>query len=233
MKKHSKIALSLTIAFCLSFALIQVPRTEASSPTIKISTHYYGKGKHIAYPAVSGMANASAQKKINQAFYNKAKSNYEYAGRLERQSIRDKANDPANADSGMYDYSLDSTYKWVYKDSNYLSFIYDTYVYTGGAHGLNSIDTFNFNTGKGNRFFIKDMLKTSSQFKQVQNYAYKSMKGKEPYKHFVQKASDVPVNKDSQFIFYNNGIALVFQRYDVTSYSGGNPIVYIPKSIYR
>ncbi|RFU61304.1 DUF3298 domain-containing protein [Peribacillus glennii] len=49
----------------------------------------------------------------------------------------------------------------------------------------------------------------------------------------LEKQSDVPVNKNSQFHFTNGGIYLVFQEYEVSYYAAGNPVVKIPSSVYR
>ncbi|WP_158555956.1 RsiV family protein [Peribacillus glennii] len=49
----------------------------------------------------------------------------------------------------------------------------------------------------------------------------------------MEKQSDVPVNKNSQFHFTNGGIYLVFQEYEVSYYAAGNPVVKIPSSVYR
>jgi hypothetical protein len=133
------------------------------------------------------------------------------------------------ADHSKYQY--DVSYKVKYVTSKQLSLLFYDYEYTGGAHGITAVTSYNFNANTGKQYSLTDILNTKSKVLKVQKYAYQALH--KLYPEFVQKVSDVPVNKNTSFYFTKGGIYLLFQEYDVAPYAAGNPVVKIPDSLYK
>ncbi|MGX1079054.1 hypothetical protein RKD51_000191 [Bacillus sp. SLBN-57] len=47
------------------------------------------------------------------------------------------------------------------------------------------------------------------------------------------KKKDIVLGKNTAFYYTNDGIAIVFQQYDVAPYAAGNPVVAVPKTVYQ
>jgi hypothetical protein len=131
----------------------------------------------------------------------------------------------------MCDYDYRTSFSTQYNNGKVLSILIYDYGYYGGAHGMGYVTSYNFNVSNGQRILIGNLLNTSTKMNKVQRYAYSVMKNRDPF--YVTRQSEVPVNKNSQFIFVDGGIHLVFQEYEVAPYAAGYPHVKIPSSVYK
>lgn len=198
---------------------------------VKVTKHHYKGIKDLAYAQVSGMKNKKVEDKINQTLSNEAKASYKTYLKIKEDAKKDKKN--GNCQELMCNYEYITNYKVKYNDGSKLSILTNNYAYTGGAHGIGYAESFNFTISNGKQMKISDVLTSKSKMNSVQKFAYKYMKNREPFKHFVTKSSDVKINKDTQFYYNRDGITLVFQEYEVASYADGNPTVLVPYSVYK
>lgn len=183
---------------------------------VKITKKKYKNISDLSYPQVSGLKNKKAQDKINQTFTNHAKKAYKAYVKTHK---KDKS------------YEYITKYKVKYNQDGKLSILLNNYIYEGGAHGMNVVTSYNFKVSSGKQVKISDILTSKQKYTKVQQYAYKYMSTHDGF--YVDKQSDVPVNKNSQFYYSKDGIYLIFQEYDVAPYSAGTPSVKIPSSVYK
>lgn len=232
--KFFKISIAFAFIFGLLFG-VTTSQSEANAATTKanVSQHLYKGLKFLKYPQVSGLTSKSAQKKINASLLGAAKKSYKAYLEVKKQEKEAKGDKNCKDFPSSCHYEYQSLYKVKYNTSGKLSILYTDYQYTGGAHGISAVTSYNYSLSSGKQYKISDILKTKSNFAKVQKYAYKYFSSQEPYSYFVNKVSDVPVNKNTQFYFTKGGIYLIFQEYEVGPYAAGNPTIKIPSSLYK
>ena len=131
----------------------------------------------------------------------------------------------------MCDYSSTTTYRVHYSTGSYLSVMFYTDGYTGGAHGYREVKSYNFNLSTGNQVQIKDILNTPKKVANTKNYLVKSVvKSKLHLKGL--RSSDIDFNH-IHFVYNDKGISIVFRENSIGSYADGNIIVAVPKSVYK
>jgi hypothetical protein len=213
----------LMVAALFVMSGLSLEHTEAASVKAKWVEHTYKNKKFLRYPQITGLSSKTAEKKINEALLKHIQGSYKTYLEVMKEGKADH--------STHFPYQYDVSYKVKYATSNQLSLLFNDYQYTGGAHGITAVTSYNFNANTGKQYRLTDIVKTKSKVLKVQKYAYKALH--KLYPDFVQKVSDVPVNKNTQFYFTKGGIYLLFQEYDVAPYAAGNPVVKIPESLYK
>lgn len=201
------------------------------STSLTVNQHNYKNNSKLKYAQVSGMKNTTAQKKINQVLLNDAKDAY----KAYQQMLQDEKEIQGDDFCIEFPYSCDFDYQTYYKvkytENNKLSILVYDYLYEGGAHGMGWVTSYNFSTTTGKQIKITNVFDSKSDYTNVRKYAYNYMK-KHDDVFYVNKESDVPVHKSSQFFYTTGGIYLVFQEYEVAPYAAGFPQVKIPSKIY-
>lgn len=182
---------------------------------------------------MSGLKSKAAQDKINKVLLNDAKASYEsylqmLADEKEIQGDEFCSEFPSACD---FDYQL--SYSVKYNKNSVVSIFIQDYLYTGGAHGMGWITTYNFNLNTGNEIKLTNILNTKSKITKVQKYAHNYIM-KRPDIFFEDIVlRDVTIDNNRPFYYTGNGIAIVFQEYEVAPYSSGYPVVSIPSSVYK
>lgn len=234
LKKFIQFAIVFMLITGISISTVHVDKAQAATTNkVKVTTYYAGNNKDLKYPKVSGMKNSKSQEKVNQAFINYGRNTIKVHASIMKQKAEDSQEEWCLESSYVCDYTYSTTYKHVYQDASYMSFMLYSQSYMGGAHGMGNVDTYNFNAVTGNRILINNVLNTKAKMAKVQKYVYNYMIKRPDYFINVHKLSDVRINKDTQFIYYKGGIAIVFGEYEVSYYAAGNPIVYVPRSVYK
>lgn len=197
--------------------------------SVKITKKKYKNISELSYPQVSGLKSKKAQENINQTFTKHAKEAYKSYLKV-KQADKDDKNE-VWCDGKTCNYMYATQYKVKYNQDGELSILLYDYVYEGGAHGMGAVTSYNFKVSSGKQIKIADILTSKQKYTKVQKYAYNYMRNREPF--YVEKQSDVLVNKHSQFYYSKDGIYLIFQEYEVAPYAAGNPSVKIPSSVYK
>lgn len=239
MKKRSAFlrmvsAVLLVIIFSFS-AFASSTDANASSQHVKFTKHSYKGVYLIKYAQVYGI-NKKAASKINSTLKKAAEKSYKSYLKIKKAEKAAKKEGLCKKSPSKCKYSFNSLYQVKYNSNGKLSIYYSEYTYTGGSHGKAQVTFYNFNllTGKQNK--MNDILKTSSNYKKVQKYAFKYLSTHKPYSDSVFHLNDVTVNKNTQFSFSNNGIYLFFtnyKEYEPSSYDDGDPYINIPKTVYQ
>ncbi|MCQ2011263.1 DUF4163 domain-containing protein [Sporolactobacillus sp. STSJ-5] len=215
-------ALALVFIAFLIYLFTAVQHQETSVP--RFTKHKYNGERLLLYPQVHGI-NKKAAARINEMLEKAAQNSYKSALNLKRAETFTK--------DGNSHYSYNSAYNVINNKNGKLSILYRDYMYTGGSNGSDYVTLYNFDLSTGQQYEIKDILKTSAQYKKVKNYAFNYLSTHEPYAKSVSKLSDFTVNKDTQISLYDHGIYLVFQDGEIKSYPDGYLFIKIPESVYK
>ncbi|WLV25189.1 DUF4163 domain-containing protein [Aciduricibacillus chroicocephali] len=216
------------IRFKKKKAYVSTQYLDFSKPAVKVSSKKYNKLNFLKYPQIT-MKNKSVEQKINSSLLGHAKRSYgQYVEVMDQEQYDDWC---MNESWCYYDYDL--SYKTKYNKKKKLSVLFNDYVYMGGAHGYNSVTSYNYNLSNGKRVKLNDILNTKTKRSKVRKYVYNYTK-RHPDKFFPDlKLSDIKINNSTQFYYTDGGIYLVFQIYELTAYAYGNPAIKIPSSVYK
>jgi hypothetical protein len=229
-----KLIISFNVLFSF-FDLDQTPKIVETSETIetpvKVESKTY-KEEFLVYPQVTDMKNTEVQKKINKELTAHIESSYK--GYLDLKKEMEKYRKEEKEHCKEFPYSCEYSYSTRYdikfnKDGKLSIIIYDS-TYSGGAHGLEGLKTFNFNLQTGERYTLKDIISDESKFASLTKYAKKYMKEHQEIFFDEEIIGDFAVNDQTQFYFTDTGIDLIFQQYEVAAYAAGHPTISIPMS---
>ncbi|ACM59832.1 DUF4163 domain-containing protein [Caldicellulosiruptor bescii] len=130
--------------------------------------------------------------------------------------------------SSFYPYILAIKCEWDKSVSPYISFLFEEYSYTGGAHGMTHLESFTFNLETGDNIRLESLL-NNEQKKLIQNYVNiertiskdlfdpfsEELGGKEDFSNSYQK------DFFDDMIFKNKGYLICFEPYKIGPYSSG------------
>lgn len=237
MKTSKWLQVMMSIMLICSLFVFALPSVDvnAASPTKAIVvTKTYKAKKTLKYPQVSGLSSKKAQKKINQILDKHIQGSYNNYLQLKKnmEEYKKEANCKELPSSCSYKYG--TTYKIKYNQNGKLSINMHDYMYSGGAHGLSYVATYNFNLSNGKLYKLSDILTTKAKFEKVTKYAKKYIRN-HPKIFFADDTTlhDFKVTNSNQFYFTNKGFYLIFQEYEVAPYAVGNPIIKIPSTVYQ
>lgn len=232
-------SLKIMISFILIYGLFVLisPSFEtnaASSTRAEVVTKTYKDHHFLKYPQVFELNNAVAQKKINDILTTHIQESYKGYLHLKKSMEEYKKEADCKKMPFTCQYSYHTSYKIQYNQNGKVSILLYDYMYSGGAHGLTYITAYNFNLKTGKQYTLSSILTSKTKFLKVTKYA-KGYMIKHPAIFFVDDYTleNFKVNNSTQFYFTDQGIYLIFQEYEVAPYAAGNPIIQVPRSIYK
>ena len=127
-----------------------------------------------------------------------------------------------------YQYEAYSEYEVTYNKNNILSIPITTYEFTGGAHGMTYLKSYNYNLLTGKQIKIKDIFKSGTDYEKIINdYISKEIeKNKDLY--FTGENGFKGISSNQDFYIEKDGLVVYFQRYDIAPYYVGIPKFKIP-----
>ncbi|WP_159067853.1 PdaC/SigV domain-containing protein, partial [Paenibacillus ihuae] len=162
----------------------------------------------LDYPQVSGLANAEAQKAINDTI---KQTILKYAA--------DAENQIANKSEDDRPYEFEGGYVVTYNQNGVLSLVTQQYGYTGGAHGMTYRNAFTFSLKDGKRLLLGDLFGANSNYKKELNAKLtKLIKADGGY-----LGGFTGLNTEKYFYLKEGKVVLFFQLYEYTAYAAGFP----------
>ncbi|WP_081976179.1 DUF3298 and DUF4163 domain-containing protein [Ureibacillus manganicus] len=205
--------------------------SELSGTSVSVESKTY-KEDFLVYPQVTNMKDQNVQGKINEVFIAHIKSSYEGYLKLKNEMEKFKEEDKEHCKEFPYscEYSYITSYEVKYNHDGKLSvLIYDA-TYSGGAHGIEPVTIYNFDTQTGDRYTLKDIISNESKFASLTAYVKKYIKENQDLFFDEEMIGDFAVNDQTQFYFTDSGIDLLFQQYEIAPYAAGHPTISIPSS---
>ncbi|MCD7035528.1 DUF3298 and DUF4163 domain-containing protein [Metabacillus sp. GX 13764] len=186
----------------------------------------------ISYFKVSGAANASAEKKINETLKKEADRLYAAYTDLKKKEAEDKKQWEKDGKNYPWrPYEFEGTAEVKFNKNHLLSVVTYGYEYFGGAHGMTGAHSLNFNTLTGKQFQLSDVI--HSKFKTVSAYVLKDLKNHQEEKGIDPGLKKVDIKNSSTWVFTDKGIKIIFGQYEVGPYASGMPESTVPMSVYQ
>lgn len=121
--------------------------------------------------------------------------------------------------------------KVTYEDKNTLTIVLNSYLFTGGAHGYQSIRYLNFNKKTGKKLENWQIFSDKDAFKSLAEKAFRKVEGipvNEPI-----NSTGFMFERDSFYLpenigFTQDGIKLLYNQYEVASYADGPIEIILP-----
>ncbi|ANF96761.1 DUF3298 and DUF4163 domain-containing protein [Paenibacillus bovis] len=181
----------------------------ASSVTTKILTY---KGQE--YVQLSG-ADQTVTNKLNKS--------------LKRRAVNAAiSNSELKRENKSYYYRLKANTK--YNDNKKISVMYTETMYSGGAHELYGATVYNYDLQTGKPFVLMDYIRTQAQRINLKNAISNQLQARYDAGAgiFEDNIYNFSLNSSTPFYFYQNGIAILFNPYEVAAFSEGVVIVKVP-----
>lgn len=204
---------------------------EAAHAPIAVESKTYMED-FLIYPQVKELKDEGVQNKINETLIKHIKSSYEGYLLLKKEMEKFKEDEKDQCKEYPYscEYSYNTRFDVKFNQNGKLSIILYDATYSGGAHGLEGVKTYNFNVHTGEVYTLKDIISNEAKFKSLTEYAKKYMQEHQEIFFDEEIIGDFEVNEQTQFYFTESGIDLIFQQYEVASYAAGHPTISIPSS---
>lgn len=196
----------------------------------------------FAYPQITSLVDNGAKDRINAIIKTHFEESYANAQDLEDEEEEhrwdyyyDHGYHVPEDEEWMYNYEYNVSYEIKYNENNLLSILIYDYMYTGGAHGMSIVTSYNFDLFKGVELQMFDVAKTSTARNKIKKYAVIDIKNRAARGEmfFAEDINDITLDNDRPFYFTSNGIAIKFYEYEVAPYAAGMPEVKVPYKIFR
>lgn len=216
-KKRDYILKKLNILFVSLFLLLSnivLPhQVEAASGGLKVKTYGY-KGQ--PYIQITNHPNKTIANKINKTL----KSHAVAAAIAAKDSVIQE-----------YDGWYKTSARTVYNKNGRLSVVYETSAYYGGAHDIQWTTTYNFDSTTGKRILLNNVLNSQTKILKANQYTQYILQVKNSKSEDEYDTEAVIDMKKGNFYFRDHGITLVFDPYEVASFSLGSVEVTVPSGI--
>ncbi|MBY8911914.1 DUF3298 and DUF4163 domain-containing protein [Bacillus sp. YC2] len=187
-----------------------------------VTSHTYKHVKELTYPQVQNTGNAAFEKKINQDFKKYIETSWQ-------EYVKNKK----DAEKQGYKAEYQTDFQVKYNQGGKLSIQTENYIFSGGAHGLTAVQTYNYDLKTKKQVTLNNVLNSKTKVNQTKDYLYSYMKKHDTLFYPDVKKKEISLNKETPFYFTKDGIAIVFGQYDMGPYAAGIRDVHVPASVYQ
>lgn len=189
-------------------------KADIKYPYLKIKSNY--NKKDDTQTKIIQNINSAISNTVTTAKDKIEKDSEEYKKSYEADSNKDN--------TIKYQYEAIYNYKIAYNKNNILSIPLTMYEFTGGAHGLTNIKSFNYDLVKEKELKLEDLFKANSNYKEVINNHIKEEISKQPENYFQGQDGFSSIKDNQDFYISDEGIVIYFSLYDIAPYSSGIPM---------
>ena len=129
----------------------------------------------------------------------------------------------SNKDYVKYQYELYIDYKLTYNKNNIISIPMNIYEFTGGAHGMTYLNSYNYNLINGKKLKLSDIFKENIDYKKIIDNYIKYVIKKNPDIYFQGNDGFKGIKEEQSFYIENDGIVIYFDLYEIAPYYVGIP----------
>lgn len=122
-----------------------------------------------------------------------------------------------------YQYELYIDYKVTYNRNNIISIPIESYVFTGGAHGMTYLNSYNYNLINGKKLELSDIFKENIDYKKIVNEYIYYVISQNPDIYFKGDDGFKGIKENQSFYIDNDGIVVYFSLYEIAPYYVGIP----------
>ncbi|MGY4691635.1 S-layer homology domain-containing protein [Salibacterium sp. K-3] len=172
--------------------------------------------ENVYYPEVTGLDDEAAQS-INQTFEQQAEKAAEHRQEVMELSEQEPNEEIADA------YEFQETYRVEQDSEDYLSVVFESYEFTGGAHGMSHDTAYTFHPEKGQELELQDLFAEETDYESIFNEKIRSG-APDSGETFEMVVDFEGVDPDTdQFYVNEEGPAVYFQPYEIGPYAAGIP----------
>lgn len=134
-------------------------------------------------------------------------------------------------DAGSLNWTLLKFMHILYNDNNLLSYYILTYAYTGGAHGMETLELTVADTRSGKALTLNDLFKPGyeSPLTVLLTQRLKEMVGIDQKEKLTDNGFFVDdVTPNANFYLTGNGIGFVYNHYEIAPYVNGPTDIFLP-----
>ncbi|MED1915974.1 DUF3298 and DUF4163 domain-containing protein [Bacillus thuringiensis] len=212
---------------------VQAPKPQANSvvftpKTITVDTKEF-QGK-VSIPVISGMKDKAFEAKLNATLLKEAQT-----GLAEGQKAGKE--DAAEAKKHGWEprpHALDISYE-VHNAGKLVSFSVQTYIYTGGAHGMTDVTYYTIdNQAKAKELKLADLFQPGYDYRTILNQIIsQQIKAKTEADGFNPYDAFESIREDQGFSFKDGNLVIHFGQYEIAAYAAGMPEFSIPAHRYQ
>ena len=129
----------------------------------------------------------------------------------------------SNKDYVKYQYELYIDYKLTYNKNNIISIPMNIYEFTGGAHGMTYLNSYNYNLINGKKLKLSDIFKENIDYKKIIDNYIKYVIKKNPDIYFQGNDGFKGIKEEQSFYIEDDGIVIYFDLYEIAPYYVGIP----------
>jgi hypothetical protein len=184
---------------------------------------------NVQIPKVQGLKDALYQEKLNNIILNKALKDIE--------EVEAQAKELAiTAKKEGWEYRQHQIFiDFAVKSNDHiLSFVINTYMYTGGANGITRVDSYNIDTENSVEVALKDLFKPGVDYKEIINKEIlaqiKYQMENEEAAYFTGEWGFKTISEDQDYYIKDGNLVILFQKYDIAPGAMGTPEFKIPLS---
>lgn len=125
-----------------------------------------------------------------------------------------------------YQFEIDTDSEVSYNKNNLISIPITTYEFTGGAHGMTYLTSFNYNLATGDEIKLKDIFKKDVDYVKIANKYISSQIAKDKDNFFYNDPGIkgfTTISSNQEFYITDDGIVIYFPLYSIAPYSTGIP----------
>ncbi|MCR8743825.1 DUF3298 and DUF4163 domain-containing protein [Romboutsia lituseburensis] len=122
-----------------------------------------------------------------------------------------------------YQYEAYSDYQVTYNKNNLISIPIKLYEFTGGAHGMSYLKSFNYDLENKKELKLKDLFKENVNYKKIVNKFINDEISKNKDIYFTGDEGFKGISDNQSFYIDNEGIVVYFGLYEIAPYYVGIP----------
>lgn len=140
------------------------------------------------------------------------------------ESYKEEYNKNPDKDKYMkYQYEVFTNYDKAYNKNNIISIPVAFYQFTGGAHGMTQLKTYNYNLLTGEEIEFSNLFKKDSNYKQIINQYIQESIDKDNSNYYLGNDGFKGVSENQTYYLEDDGIVVYFGLYEIAPYSTGIP----------
>jgi|GEM_PF-440140 len=174
----------------------------------------------IQYPQITGWAHAEASDAINDFLKQRA-----LQAQTDAHALYKEATDGLSDEMRKFTFAATLNYTVTYNQDNKLSFYFDTYQYTGGAHGMYDMEGHTFDLTTGKELTLQQAALGHPDYKQIINEEIDKQLAERDY-YLLQPFETI--GDDQRYFLQDDQIVVYFGLYEYTPYVVGMPEFPIP-----
>ena len=129
----------------------------------------------------------------------------------------------SNEEYIKYQYEVYINDEVTYDRNNIMSIAITKYQFTGGAHGMTYLDTYNYNLLNGDRLTLEHMFKPGVDYKEIVNKFITEEINDNPEEYFKGDERFKGIGENQPFYIDEDGIVVYFGLYEIAPYYVGMP----------